>query len=119
MARRAISGGRGLTQPGRFEVWVVEFEPVIGAEIGKTRPAVIISPDDANHALKTVIVAALTSVRRKWPTRVPVKIGKVSGDIALDQMRAVDKQRLAKRIGALSPTETAALLERLAQMFGP
>lgn len=119
MAGRATGGGRGLTAPSRFEVWIVRFEPVLGAEIGKTRPAVVISPDDANHSLKTVIVAALTSVRRKWPTRVPVRVNKITGDVALDQMRAVDKRRLAKRMGALSAAETEALLQRLSEMFAP
>jgi mRNA interferase MazF len=119
MAGRAVGGGRGLTAPSRFEIWLVRLEPVLGAEIGKTRSAVVISPDDANHALKTVIVAPLTSVRRKWPTRVPVRVNKVAGDVALDQMRAVDKQRLAKRIGLLSPGETEALLQRLSEMFAP
>ncbi len=101
----------------RFEVWIVRLEPVLGAEIGKTRPGVIISPDEANDALKTVIVAPLTSMRRAWPTRVPVNVNKTAGDIALDQMRAVDKQRLSKRIGTLSQTEAQAVSERLAQMF--
>jgi len=103
----------------RFEVFLVRLEPVLGAEIGKTRPGVIISPDEANAALRTVIVAPLTSVRRAWPTRVPVKVAKVSGDVALDQMRAVYKQRLAKRVGALSVSEVQAVLDRLAEMFAP
>lgn len=117
MARRSAGGGRGLTTPSRFEVWVVRLDPILGAEIGKTRPGVIISPDEANHALRTVIVAPLTSVRRTWPTRVPVRVARIAGDVALDQMRAVDKQRLGKRVGALSPTEAGSVLERLAEMF--
>ncbi|HYD89648.1 MAG TPA: type II toxin-antitoxin system PemK/MazF family toxin [Vitreimonas sp.] len=119
MAGRAAGGGRGLTEPSRFEVWIVELEPVLGVKIGKARPAVVISPDDANRVLKTVIAAPLTSVRRKWPTRVPVRVNKVAGDIALDQMRAVGKQRLTKRVGALSAAERQSLLERLAEMFAP
>jgi mRNA interferase MazF len=119
MARSAVGGPRGMTSPKRFEVHLVRLDPVLGSEIGKTRPGVVISPDEANTSLRTVIVAPLTSVRRKWPTRVPVRVNKVSGDIALDQMRAVDKQRLAKRVGSLSTSETGALLERLAEMFAP
>ncbi|OQW60106.1 MAG: hypothetical protein A4S17_11000 [Proteobacteria bacterium HN_bin10] len=103
--------------PTRFEVYVVRLDPVLGAEIGKTRPGVVISPDEANDALRTVIVAPLTSVQRAWPTRIPVKVAKVSGDVALDQMRAVDKRRLAKRIGALSAAELRAVLACLAEMF--
>lgn len=119
MAGRAAGGRRGLTEPSRFEVWIVRFEPVLGAEIGKTRPAVIISPNETNKALRTVVVAPLASVRRTWPTRLPVRVSKVSGDAALDQIRAVDKQRLAKRVGALSEAEVKAMLERLAEMFAP
>jgi mRNA interferase MazF len=102
----------------RFEVYLVRLDPVLGAEIGKTRPGVIISPDEANDALRTVIVAPLTSVRRAWPTRVPGKVGRVAGDVALDQMRAVHKKRLAKRVGALSAAEAEAVLGRLGEMFG-
>jgi mRNA interferase MazF len=101
----------------RFEVWIVRLDPVLGAEIGKTRPGVIISPDEANDALKTVIVAPLTSVRRAWPTRVQVNVNKTAGDVALDQMRTVDKQRLSKHAGVLTQPEAQAVLERLAQMF--
>ncbi len=104
--------------PKRFEVYLVRLDPALGAEIGKTRPGVIISPDEANAALRTVIVAPLTSVRRPWPTRVPVKVARVAGDAALDQMRAVDKARLAKRVGALSAAEAKAVLGRLGEMFG-
>lgn len=104
--------------PKRFEVYLVRLDPVLGAEIGKTRPGVIVSPDEANAALRTVIVAPLTSVRRPWPTRVPVKVARVAGDAALDQMRAVDKARLAKRVGVLSAVEARAVLGRLGEMFG-
>lgn len=103
--------------PKRFEVYLVRPDPVRGAEIGKTRPGVIVSPDEANAALRTVIIAPLTSVRRPWPTRVPVKVARVAGDVALDQVRAVDKARLAKRIGALSAAEAQAVLGRLGEMF--
>ncbi len=109
---------RPAPAPKRFEVWLVRLDPVPGAEIGKTRPGVIISPDEANDALRTVIVAPLTSVRRAWPTRVPVKVARVAGDAALDQMRAVGKARLAKRVGALSAAEAGAVLGRLGAMFG-
>jgi mRNA interferase MazF len=104
--------------PKRFEVYLVRLDPVLGAEIGKTLPGVIISPDEANEALRTVIVAPLTSVRRAWPTRVPVRVARMAGDVALDQMRVVDKARLAKRVGVLSTAEAGAVLGRLGEMFG-
>ena len=101
----------------RFEVWIVRLDPVLGSEIGKTRPGVIVSPDEANEALRTVLVAPLTSVRRAWPTRVPVAASGVDGDVALDQLRAVDKRRLGQRVGALAPHEQRAIVERLLEMF--
>jgi mRNA interferase MazF len=101
----------------RFEVWIVRLDPVLGSEIGKTRPGVIVSPNEANDALRTVLIAPLTSVRRAWPTRVPVRVNQIDGDVALDQLRAVDKQRLAQRIGALSDSERESVADRLVEML--
>jgi mRNA interferase MazF len=101
----------------RFEVWLVRLDPVIGSEIGKTRPGVIVSPDEANDALRTVLVAPLKSMRRSWPTRVPLLVANVPGDAALDQIRAVDKRRLARQLGTLTPEEAKAVAERLVEMF--
>lgn len=103
----------------RFEIHIVRLDPVLGAEIGKTRPGVIVSPDEANQALRTVIVAPLTSKRRSWPTRVPVLVNGVAGDVALDQMRAVDKRRLAQHLATLDAAEARAVLARLGEMFAP
>jgi mRNA interferase MazF len=93
------------------------LDPVLGSEIGKTRPGVILSPDEANASLRTVLVAPLTSVRRAWPTRVPLSINGVDGDAALDQMRAVDKRRLVKHQGALTPDQAVAVAACLEEMF--
>ncbi len=101
----------------RFDVWIVQLDPVLGSEIGKTRPGVIVSPDEANAALRTVLTAPLTSARRMWPTRVPVSVDKVNGDVALDQMRAVDKLRLAHRVATLTEVEAKAVADRLVEMF--
>jgi mRNA interferase MazF len=101
----------------RFEVWIVRLDPVLGSEIGKTRPGVIISPDEANAALRMVLVAPLTSVRRAWPTRVRVEVHKIAGDVALHQIRAVDKLRLAHKISTLSEAEAKAVADRLVEMF--
>lgn len=103
----------------RFDVWLVRLDPVLGSEIGKTRPGIIVSPDEANAALATVLVAPLTSVRRAWPTRVPVVVNRVKGDAALDQLRAVDKVRLARKLGTLKPNEAQAIAVRLVEMFSP
>lgn len=101
----------------RFEVWLVRLDPVLGSEIGKTRPGVIVSPNEANDHLRTVVIAPLTSVRRPWPTRVPVQTDGLPGDVALDQIRTVDKRRLARRIGTLSADEAKAIADRLVEMF--
>jgi mRNA interferase MazF len=101
----------------RFEIWLVRLDPVLGSEIGKTRPGVIVSPDEANDSLRTVLIAPLTSVRRAWPTRIPLLVDGVEGDVALDQLRAVDKRRLARRLGELPADSCAAIAGRLQEMF--
>lgn len=101
----------------RFEIWLVRLDPVLGSEIGKTRPGVIVSPDEANGSLRTVLIAPLTSVRRSWPTRIPLLVEGVEGDAALDQIRAVDKRRLVKSLGELTPEQRVAVAEGLEEMF--
>ncbi len=103
--------------PKRFEVWIVKFDPVVGSEISKTRPAVVVSPDEANDALRTVIVAPLTSTVRNWPTRVQVRVRRKAGEVALDQLRTVDKSRLTQKTAALSSVEAKAVSNRLIEMF--
>lgn len=88
----------------RFEVHLVRLDPATGAETAKTRPCLIISPDEANEVLATVIIAPMTTVCRRWPTRVSVTFQGKKGEVALDQMRAVDKSRLVKRLGKLEAT---------------
>lgn len=101
----------------RFDVYLVDLEPVSGAETGKTRPCVVVSPDEMNRALKTVIIAPLTTVRRGWPTRVAISFQHKSGEVALDQIRTVDKSRLVKLLGKLSPKSSQETLEVLGEMF--
>lgn len=101
----------------RFEVYQVNLDPVIGSEIAKSRPCVVISPDEMNRPLDTVIVAPLTSTLKGWPSRVSSRFGGKKGEIALDQMRAVDKRRLAKRLGELDEHTRAGVLATLTAMF--
>lgn len=101
----------------RFEVHLVDLDPTTGAETAKTRPCLIISPDEANRALATVIVAPMTTVCRHWPTRVSVSFQGKNGEIALDQIRAVDKSRLVKRLGKIDSETTMDVLDTLAEMF--
>lgn len=103
----------------RFDIWLVGLDPATGAETAKTRPSLIISPDEANHVLQTVIIAPMTTVRRRWPTRIGVSFQGKVGEIALDQMRAVDKSRLVRRLGRLDVRTADVVLDTLAEMFAP
>jgi len=103
----------------RFDICLVRLDPVLGAETAKTRPCLIISPDEANAFLQTVIIAPMTTVRRRWPTRVGVSFQGKVGEVALDQMRAVDKSRLVRRLGKLDARTADVVLDTLAEMFAP
>ncbi|MEW6194296.1 MAG: type II toxin-antitoxin system PemK/MazF family toxin [Bacteroidota bacterium] len=101
----------------RFEVYYVNLDPTIGSEIRKTRPCVIISPNEMNYNITTVIIAPLTSKLRNYPTRVPCKIEGKQGQIVLDQIRTVDKARLVKKIDTLNKLTQAKVLSVLKEMF--
>ena len=101
----------------RFQVYWANLDPTIGHEIKKTRPVVVVSPDELNRHLATVIVAPLTSTIRPYPFRPGVTVNSVQGQIALDQMRAIDKARLAKFVRILDETEQKEVLRLLAEMF--
>lgn len=99
------------------EVWLVALDPVLGSEIQKTRPCLVISPDEMNRYLRTVIIAPMTTAERPYPTRVPVTFQTKRGQVALDQLRAVDRQRLVRKLGAVSPKTARAVASRLVEMF--
>lgn len=101
----------------RFEVYLVNLEPTIGSEIKKTRPCVIISPNEMNRNISTVIIAPLTSKERKYPTRIPCKVVGKQGQIVLDQIRTVDKIRLIKKIDALNKLTRIKILKVLNELF--
>jgi mRNA interferase MazF len=103
----------------RFDVFLVRLDPTEGREIRKTRPCLIISPDEMNHHIDTVIVAPMTTKGRPYPTRVPVRFKGKSGQIVLDQMRTVDKARLVKRVGKIDTATKSHLLALLAEIFAP
>lgn len=103
----------------RFQIFLVQLDPATGAETAKTRPCAVVSPDELNRAVSTVIIAPMTTVQRGWPTRVAVTFQGKSGEIALDQIRAVDKVRLVKRIGKLDAATADAVLDTLGEMFAP
>lgn len=101
----------------RFDIYYVNLDPTIGKEIKKTRPCVIISPNEMNYNISTVIIAPLTSRLRNYPTRVPCKVEGKQGQIVLDQIRTVDKIRLIKRIGTLNRITQTKVLNVLKEMF--
>jgi mRNA interferase MazF len=101
----------------RFEVYLVNLDPTVGSEIQKARPCLIISPDEMNRHIATVIVAPMTSQGRNYPTRVACQFQGTAGQIVLDQLRTVDKTRLVKRLGRLDTATQQAVLTVLAKMF--
>jgi len=101
----------------RFEVHVVNLDPTIGHEIQKSRPCVVVSPDEMNHHLLTVIVAPLTSTVRAYPSRVPCRFQGKSGQVALDQVRTVDRTRLVRKLGSLDAKTAQRVLEKLREIF--
>jgi len=101
----------------RFEVYLVSLDPTVGSEIKKTRPCLVVSPDEMNRHINTVIVAPMTTKGRLYPTRVPCRFQGKHGQVVLDQLRTVDKARLAKLLGPISPAAQKAVLEVLAEMF--
>ena len=101
----------------RFDVYLVSLDPTQGFEIQKTRPCVVVSPDDMNHHIGTVIVAPMTTKGRDYPTRIPLTFQRRQGQIVLDQIRTVDKTRLVKRLGKLGASTAAKMLAVLQEMF--
>jgi mRNA interferase MazF len=101
----------------RFEVFHVALDPAFGREIKKTRPCAIISPDEMNRHIRTVIIAPMTSKGRNYPSRVRCLFQGIQGWIVLDQIRTVDKARLVKKLGRLSPATCDRVLHLLGEMF--
>jgi len=103
--------------PRLDEVWLVSLDPTRGSEIRKTRPCVVVSPDEANRHLRTVIIAPLTSSERPYPTRVPMTFQGRKGQVAVDQLRAVDRERMTRKLGKISPMTAQAISTLLIEMF--
>lgn len=107
----------GVKRVRRFEVYRVNLDPTVGSEIRKSRPCVVVSPDEMNRHIKTVIVAPMTSEGQPYPTRVKCDFQGKKGQVVLDQIRTVDKRRLVKRLGQLEEATAKASLVRLREMF--
>ncbi|HEY2410263.1 MAG TPA: type II toxin-antitoxin system PemK/MazF family toxin [Polyangiaceae bacterium] len=103
--------------PKRGDVHLVGLAPTRGREMKKTRPCVVVSPDELNAHLHTVIVAPLTSAGKPYPFRVPCRFENTPGLIVLDQIRTVDRERLVRRLGPLSASTVASVLRVLREMF--
>ena len=103
----------------RFDIYLVVLDPTVGSEIQKTRPCLVVSPDEMNHHIGTVIVAPMTTKGRPYPTRVPCRFEGLEGQVVLDQLRTVDKARLVRRLGRLADDAQEAVLATLAEMFAP
>jgi mRNA interferase MazF len=101
----------------RGDVHLVRLDPTLGSEIQKTRPCLVVSPDELNEHLRTVIVAPMTTAGRTYPWRVPCRFQRRSGFVALDQLRTVDAERLVRRLGRLEAQSVTVVLQRLQEMF--
>ena len=101
----------------RFDVYLVNLDPTVGSEIKKTRPCLVVSPDEMNRHISTVIVAPMTTRGRDYPTRVPCRFQGKEGQVVLDQLRTVDKARLSKSLGRISALTQKRVLATLAEMF--
>jgi mRNA interferase MazF len=103
----------------RFEVYLVNLDPTVGHEIKKVRPCLVVSPDEMNHHIRTVIVAPMTAKGRAYPTRVPCRFKGKMGHIVLDQLRTVDSVRLVGNLGRISRKTASDVLAVLQEMFAP
>jgi len=103
--------------PRLDEVWLVFLDPTQEVETQKTRPCLIVSPNESNRHLRTVIIAPMTTVERPYPTRVKLTFQGKRGQVALDQIRAVDQGRLVRKLGRISATTAAAVSGVLVEMF--
>ncbi|MDK9706991.1 MAG: type II toxin-antitoxin system PemK/MazF family toxin [Desulforhopalus sp.] len=103
----------------RFEVYLVALDPTIGSEVRKTRPCLIISPDEMNQHIATVIVAPMTTKGRDYPSRVSCSFKGKHGQVVLDQIRTVDKTRLVQKLGVIDRKIQSKVLSVIAEMFAP
>jgi mRNA interferase MazF len=101
----------------RFDVYLISLDPTEGSEIKKTRPCLVVSPDEMNRWIRTVIVAPMTTKGQAYPTRVPCKFQGKEGQVVLDQIRTVDKSRLVRKLGRISKATQKEVLVTLAEMF--
>ena len=103
----------------RFDVYMVNLDPTVGSEIRKARPCLVISPDEMNRYIATVIVAPMTTKGRDYPTRIQCAFKGKEGQVVLDQIRTVDKSRLVQKLGRIDKQTQDEVLSIIAEMFAP
>jgi mRNA interferase MazF len=103
--------------PRLDEVWLASLDPAQGSEMQKTRPCLVVSPDEMNRHLRTIIIAPMTTAERPYPTRVALSFQGKRGQVALDQIRAVDRRRLVRKLGRVSARTAQAVSAVLVEMF--
>jgi mRNA interferase MazF len=101
----------------RFDVYLINLDPTVGSEIQKTRPCLIVSPDEMNRHVRTVIVAPMTTAGKDYPTRVSCQFKKKRGQIVLDQIRTIDKTQLVKKLGSINPETQLEVISVLQRLF--
>jgi mRNA interferase MazF len=101
----------------RFDVYLVNLDPTVGSEIKKTRPCLVISPDEINRNIRTVIIAPMTSAQKEYPTRVSCTFQKKKGQVVLDQLRTIDKARLMKRLETIDSKDQLEVISILQRLF--
>ena len=101
----------------RFDVSLVNLDPTVGSEIKKTRPCLVVSPNEMNRWIRTVIVAPMTTKGQSYPTRVPCEFQGKEGQVVLDQIRTVDKSRLVQKLGRIDRATQREVLVTIAEMF--
>ena len=101
----------------QYEVWLISLDPTVGHEIRKTRPCVVISPDEMNRNIQTVIIAPMTTQSHDYPTRVGLSFMKKKAWVVLDQLRTVDRRRLIKKLGKVNETSIARIKSVLREML--
>ena len=101
----------------QYDIVLVNLDPTVGSEIKKTRPCIVISPDEMNKYLKTIVIAPLTSTSRPYPTRIELKQAKTKGWIVLDQIRTIDRVRITKQLGKLTVSEIESVKAVIMETF--
>lgn len=101
----------------QYEIYLVNLDPTIGHEIQKTRPCVIVSPDEMNKHIGTIIIAPMTTKSHNYPTRLKINLQNKKGWIVLDQIRTIDKQRLIKKVGEIDENNVIKIKEIIMEML--